>query len=1195
MPDLPFARLRPSHPGVDSVATTPQPPAVPYAELRCATNFSFGYGASHPDELVGRAWELGYRHLAITDVDSLAGIVRAYVHERGIRKKLAEAASDDATVDAPDDDALPPPRLLYGAELHLSDFPAPVICWATDRASYGRLCRIISAGRLRTKKGQCELRWDDLARFSDGLLAGVPLGDLIDTANAAASLGHAADLFGDRLYGLAELHRGAEDRLRLAKMLRLAKTVGVTPTASGAALYHDRSRRHLHDVLTAVRLKTPVPQLAAQLQANGERHLRTPAQIGRLYRDAPQLVARTLEVASRCRFCLSQLRYEYPRETVPDGLTPRAHLRRETLAGAKRRYPNGTPPKVREQIETELRLIDRRSYEPFFLTVYEAVRFARSRGILCQGRGSAANSAVCFCLGITEIDPARSSLLFERFLSMARDEAPDIDVDFEHERREEVIQHLYAKYGRHRCGIAAAVATYRPRSAVRDIGKALGLSADRVDALAKQLGRWTMDSPLDECLSDAGLDPGSRTATRIARLLDDIKGFPRHLSQHSGGMVLTEGRLDESVPIENAAMAGRTVIQWDKDDLAAAGLLKVDVLALGMLTAVRKCRDLINRHYRPVNRPLRDLAEIPGGDRATYRMICNADTVGVFQIESRAQMSMLPRLRPKRFYDLVIEVAIVRPGPIQGDMVHPYLRRRDGIEQVSYPSEEVKGVLGRTLGVPIFQEQAMELAKVAAGFSAEEADQFRRAIGAWRSTGLIDTFEKKLKAGLDAKGYSGEFADRLFKQIRGFGEYGFPESHAASFALLVYSSCWMKCHYPAAFCCALLNSQPMGFYQPAQLVSEVRGHGVDVRPVDVNFSDWDSTLEPCVRPDAEGRVGTQETGRQTQAGHHDSPDARSDPRSDPRSDADRCAIRLGLQMVRGLKDDDAARLVAARGDRPFVSYEDLCDRTGLPGEALRRLAEADAFGSLELNRRQASWAARPGGRRGPLLTAGAEAELVRPVALPPMSASGAVTADYRATGLSLQGHPLQFLRASLAARGVAPAKALARMASGRPVSVAGVVLLRQMPGSAKGVVFLTLEDETGSMNLIVWPDIWRENHRTARAAPALIAHGRLQRQRGVEHVIVDRLERLQASDAGSGDVTSADHPIDPNADSGSAPITNSDAPLSGPVKGDCAPRRPRRSELVDAVDVTRLPAIDPAEAVPPTIDLKSAARSRDFR
>ena len=1154
MPDQPFARLRPSHPGVDSVSTSATQPAVPYAELRCVTNFSFGHGASHPDEMIQRAWELGYRHLAVTDHDSLAGIVRAYVHERGMRKKIAEEAGHEE----PDDKAMPPPRLLYGAELHLSDFPASVVCWAADRASYGRLCRLISTGRLRTKKGQSELRWSDLVRFNDGLLAGVPLGDLIDCDDATRQLGKARDLLGDRLYGLAELHRGAEDRLRLAKMLKLSKQVGVTPVASGAALYHDRSRRHLHDVLTAVRLKTPVPQLAAHLQRNGERHLRPLSDIARLYRDVPQLVSRTMEVAERCRFCLSDLKYEYPHETVPEGMTPSEYLRRETYAGAERRYPNGAPPKVRQQIETELHLITVRRYEPFFLTVYEAVLFARSKGILCQGRGSAANSAVCFCLGITEIDPARSSLLFERFLSMARDEAPDIDVDFEHERREEVIQHLYSKYGRHRCGIAAAVATYRPRSAVRDIGKALGLSADRVDALAKQLGRWTMDSPLDECLSDAGLDPTSTMARRIARLLDEIKGFPRHLSQHSGGMVLTEGRLDESVPIENAAMADRTVIQWDKDDLAAAGLLKVDVLALGMLTAVRKCRDLINRHYRPRSRPLVDLAEIPGGDRATYKMIQNADTVGVFQIESRAQMSMLPRLRPKCFYDLVIEVAIVRPGPIQGDMVHPYLRRRDGLEDITYPSKEVEGVLGRTLGVPIFQEQAMELAKVAAGFSAEEADSFRRAIGAWRSTGRIDTFERKLKDGLASKGYSGEFADRLFKQIRGFGEYGFPESHAASFALLVYSSCWMKAHYPAAFCCALLNSQPMGFYQPAQLVSEVRDHGVDVRAVDVNHSDWESTLEPLVRPDAEGRVGLQERSEQTRADRNWDRSQRALP-----AGADRCAIRLGFALVRGLKEPDIRRLVAARQQGRFISYDDLCDRTGLPGETLRRLADANALGSLDLNRRQASWAARPGGRRGPLLNAASETELVRPVDLPTMSASGEVTADYRAVGLSLQGHPLQFLRDGLANRGVTVASGLAQLADGRPVSVAGVVLLRQMPGSAKGVVFLTLEDETGPMNLIVWPDVWRANHRTARAAPALIAHGKLQRQRGVEHVIVDRLERLQ--------------PLQSEL-------------VADQVKGDCAPRRPRRSEVAEPVDVQSLPDIDLSD-----IDLSHAAKSRDFR
>ena len=869
-------------------------------------------------------------------------------------------------------------------------------------------------------------------------------------------------------------------------MLDLADAAGLTAVACGGALYHDRDRRPLHDVLTATRLKKPVAELMEHLPSNGQRHLKTTEELTAQFAAHPELLARTVEVADRCTFSLDDLRYEYPREIAPDGLTLTQYLRRETYAGVEDRYPDGLPEKVERQIEFELQLIEEQRYEAFFLTVYDAVKFARSRGILCQGRGSAANSAVCFCLHITEIDPAQSNLLFERFLSTARDEAPDIDVDFEHERREEVIQYLYAKYGRHRTGIAAAVATYRPRSAIRDIGKALGLSLDRVDRLAKHVGRWKMEVRMAEAFEDAGMHPGSRTCRQIEWLMSHLLGFPRHLSQHSGGMVMTDGRLDESVPIENAAMPGRTVVQWDKDDLAALGMLKVDVLALGMLTAMKRCFALITKHYRPIAKP----SDIPHGDRATYRMIQAADTMGVFQIESRAQMSMLPRLRPKCFYDLVIEVAIVRPGPIQGDMVHPYLRRREGVEEVTYPSEEVKGVLGRTLGVPIFQEQAMELAKVAAGFTADEADQFRRAIGAWRSTGLIDSFEQRLKRGLDSKGYSGEFADRLFQQIRGFGEYGFPESHAASFAILVYASCWIKCHYPAAFCAALLNSQPMGFYQPAQLVSDARGHGVRVRPADVNHSDWDCTLEPL-----RGRVVKQEIKRQTQGRLGEG--------------GDQCAVRLGLRMIRGFGEADALRVERARLDGPFGTYAEFCRRTGLQGRALRKLADAGALKSLDLGRREGAWASRPDGKPTPLLPAADE-----PIPeLPRMSDAAEVTADYRTTGLSLRGHPVAFLRESLKARGVVTAEDLKSIGANVEVAVAGLVLLRQQPGSAHGVVFMTLEDETGPINLIFWPDVWQQWHRVARVAGGLIARGPVQRQRGVIHVLVRSVEDLSGETA----------------------------------------------------------------------------------
>ena len=1059
MPDQPIPRERASHPSKHrSLEDDDQQPLVPvaaYAELRCVTNFSFQVGASHADELVDRAWWLGYRALAITDINTLAGVVRAHVHARTRAFKL-----------------------LIGAEITMEDWPVPVVLWSSNRQSYGQLCRLLTMGRGRSKKGECRLRWRDLAAWSDGLLAGVPLAELLNHDDAASRLHQAADQFGDRLYGLADLHFGANDRLRLEQMVSLADDAGIPPVACGAALYHDRSRRHLHDVLTAVRLKRPIAELAGELQTNGERHLRPTEQIAELYADFPELISRTVEVADRCSFSLDELQYEYPREIAPDGLTLTQYLRRETQRGAAVRYPRGVPNKVRRQVDTELKLIAELKYEAFFLTVYDAVIFARSKGILCQGRGSAANSAVCFCLGITEIDPAESNLLFERFLSTARNEAPDIDVDFEHERREEVIQYLYRKYGRERTGIAAAVATYRPRSAVRDIGKALGLSLDAVDRLAKHVGRWKMEVRLAEAFEDAGLDPNGRFAHLFARLLNDLLGFPRHLSQHSGGMVLTNGRLDELVPIQPAAMEDRQIVQWDKDDLSAIGLLKVDVLALGMLTAVRRCFDLVNRHYRP-NDPLKRPADIAHGDRATYQMIQKAETMGVFQIESRAQMSMLPRLRPKCYYDLVIEVALVRPGPIQGDMVHPYLRRRDGLEEVVYPSKEVEEVLGRTLGVPIFQEQAMALAVAAAGFTPEESDQFRRAIGAWRSTGRIDEFEQRLKSGLAAKGYTGEFADRLFKQIRGFGEYGFPESHASGFALIVYTSCWLKCHYPAAFLAALLNSQPMGFYKPSQLVAEARGAGVEVRGSDVNHSEWTCTLEP-----RRNAIVRQEANRRTTR--------------------DQCAVRLGFLMIKGMREEDAATIQATRSQRRFTDYADFCNRTRLPGETLRRLADAGAFGSLGMSRRQSSWAARPTGK--PLPMTGVPAESMPD--LPRMSQVAEVTADYRATGLSLRGHPMQFLREELTKRGVVPRSDLDRLPKGRQVRVAGLTLLRQQPGSAKGVVFVTIEDETGTTNLIFWPDVWARLHRVARVTGAMIADGELQRQNGVIHVVVARVECL---------------------------------------------------------------------------------------
>jgi error-prone DNA polymerase len=775
-------------------------------------------------------------------------------------------------------------------------------------------------------------------------------------------------------------------------------------------------------------------------------------------------------------------------------------------AGAAERYPFGVPAKVRKLVEHELALIADLHYEAYFLTVYDLVRFARQRDILCQGRGSAANSAVCYCLGVTSVDPEQMDVLFERFVSRERKEAPDIDIDFEHERREEVLQYLYEKYGRERAGMAAEVITYRPRSAVRDVGKALGLSLDRVDALAKSLeGYRSSDSYLPERCKSVGIDPESKLGRQLVGAVTELMGFPRHLGQHVGGMVMTQGPLCELVPIENAAMEDRTVIQWDKNDLDEVGILKVDCLALGMLTAIRKCFDLIKRHY---HRPL-TLATVPAEDPEVYEMICRADTMGVFQIESRAQMSMLPRLRPREFYDLVIEVAIVRPGPIQGNMVHPYLRRRNGEEAVTYPNEEVREVLEKTMGVPLFQEQAMRLAVVAAGFTPGEADQLRRAMGAWRRPGIIEQFQQKLIQGMLERGLSREFAEQVFNQIRGFGEYGFPESHAASFALLVYVSAWLKCHYPAAFCAALLNSQPMGFYAPAQLVRNAREHGVEVLKVDVNRSGWDSDLE---------RMGSAEwgMGNEAEMGNGEWGMANAQAVGERVSSSKQHALRLGLRQILGLPEAAGRSIEAARRDGPFVSITDFARRTGLSPAMVAKLAEADAFGSMTLDRRGALWqalAVEPPSNALPLLdTLAPEDEAL--VSLPEMPPQEQVFADYRTTELSLRKHPMAFHREWLSSQQIAAAEALEWLPKNRMVRVAGLVLVRQRPGTAKGITFVTLEDETGVANLIIRPDVWQKYYRPARTASALIAHGRLQREHGVIHVLVTKLEDLSERLAG---------------------------------------------------------------------------------
>jgi error-prone DNA polymerase len=1006
--------------------------------LFCRTNYSFLEGASHPDELVTRASELGYAALAVTDRNSLAGVVRAHV--------AAKAAGL---------------KLLIGAMLTPED-SSPLLVWAPDRPAYGRLARMITHGRRAAPKGECYLRFADVASYAQGLLAGVLL-----TEATGPDLARYRDLFGDGCYAIATLACGPHDRRRLREMAERAAVAGVPMLAANDVHYHSPRRRPLHDVLTAIRHGCTVAELGHRGFGNAQRHLIKPADMLALFADCPDAVTRTVEVADRCRFNLDELRYDYPEELCPAGLTPGEYLAQLTWAGAKRRYPTGIPDKVRRLIEHELTLIGELHYEAYFLTVWDLVRFARSRDILCQGRGSAANSAVCYCLGVTAVDPDRIDVLFERFVSKERNEAPDIDVDFEHERREEVLQYIYDKYGRERAGMTAEVITYRERSAVREVGKALGLSPDRADRLAKTMDHHPRrdEDRLASRVGETGLNPGGRLGRQLIALVQQLIGFPRHLSQHVGGMVLTHRPLCELVPIENAAMPGRTVIQWDKDDLDALGILKVDCLSLGMLTAIRKCFHLVGPDKAG---EILTLATIPPEDHIVYDMVCRADTIGVFQIESRAQMAMLPRLRPRCFYDLVIEVAIVRPGPIQGKMVHPYLRRRRGDEPIDYPNEAIRAVLEKTMGVPIFQEQAMRLAVVGAGFTPGEADQLRRAMGAWRRRGVMEPFREKLIRGMQANGLTVDFAERVYQQICGFGEYGFPESHAASFALLVYVSAWLKCYYPAAFTAAILNSLPMGFYAPAQLVADARKHGVEIRPIDVNHSHWDCTLES---------VGDRAP-----------------------------ALRLGFRLVTGLHQSHADQIVTARACGAFRSFAEFVRRTGLRGGALRRLSRADVFRSLPLGRREAFWRALPE-RDPPNLFDNVEPDAT-PAPLPAMTSFEEVLADYTTTSLSLRQHPISFLRPYLKQLGATPAGQLPELPHERQVTVAGLVLLRQRPSTANGITFVTLEDETGMVNLIVRQVVWERYRNVARAATALLAHGEIQRDPNVIHVLVTKLEDM---------------------------------------------------------------------------------------
>jgi len=1025
-----------------------------YAELHCISNFSFLRGASHPEELVARAKEEGYAALAITDECSLAGVVRAHIEA----KKCAL-------------------KLVIGSEFRLDD-GLRLVLLATDRESYGNLAALITRGRRSAVKGSYRLSRADLADGVAGCLA-LWLPGRIPDADEARWL---KPRFREALWIAVERLLEADDAARCAELAEIASTTGLPLVAAGDVHMHGRDRRALQDTLTAIRLKTTVAQAGHALHPNGERHLRPLATLERIY--PPAWLAETLAMAERCRFSLDELRYEYPEEIVPAGETPAAYLRRLTEEGFARRFPAAvTPPKdrtkVRALIERELALIAEKHYEAFFLTVYDIVKFARDNGILCQGRGSAANSAVCYCLGVTEVNPSCTEVLFERFISRERDEPPDIDVDFEHQRREEVIQYIYRKYGRDRAALTATVICYRPRSALRDVGKALGLDLTQVDRLAKAVGWWDGHQALPQRIGDAGLDETSPVIRHLSALVTSLLGFPRHLSQHTGGFVISRGPLSHLVPTENAAMPERTVIEWDKDDLDALGLLKVDVLALGMLTAIRRALDLLSVRY---GRPL-SLADIDPSmsDDAVYDMIGHGDTVGVFQIESRAQMAMLPRLKPRCYYDLVIEVAIVRPGPIQGGMVHPYLKRRQNTALAIYPKPEVRSVLERTLGVPIFQEQVMQLAVVAAGFTPGESDQLRRSMAAWKRKGGLEHLERRLLDGMRANGYDDQFARQIYQQILGFGEYGFPESHAASFALLVYVSSWLKCYEPAAFTCALLNSQPMGFYSPSQLTQDLRRHGGTILPADACISEWECTLETTGEAQPLPDIGM-------------GPAAPGSPQP---------ALRLGLCLVKGLSEAGGKRIPAARGFRPFDDVADLVRRAELNRHDIEALAAAGALAQLSGHRRRALWDVSGIERMPPLLADASIAETA-PMLTPPDEGEN-IIADYASLGLTLGRHPLALLRHRLQRQRMLTAAELQALPHGRATRVTGLVTGRQRPGTASGVTFVTLEDETGMINVIVWRDLAERQRKELLRANLLTVYGTLEREGEVVHLIAARL------------------------------------------------------------------------------------------
>ena len=1062
----------------------------PFVELGLSSPFIFLRGASDSIELVLAGLDHGMDAIGIADRNTLAGVVRMHSAAKGAGM-----------------------RPLIGCRLDPVDCPS-LLAYPIDREGYGRLSRMLSLGKMRSAKGECDLSLSEITIHAEGIaFIAMPEGDL--GAFEAALPALAVALPGMRHVAAAHLYRG-DDLARIERLDRMARAHGLTILATNDVLYHAPDRRPLQDVMSCIREKVTLETAGYLLDPNAERHLKSPTEMMRLFERWPHAIAATRAFADACRFSLDELKYEYPRESVPEGRSPQAQLEHLTWIGASRRWSEGVPPAITKQLKHELALIAKLDFARYFLTVHDIVAFARSLDppILCQGRGSAANSAVCYCLGITAVDPSANSLLFERFISEERKEPPDIDVDFEHERREEVIQHIYQKYGRERAGIAATVIHYRPRSAIREVGKVMGLSGDVTAAIAST--HWgSMEADIEEArVGEAGLNFADPHLRRTIMLAKQLIGMPRHLSQHVGGFILTERPLTETVPVGNGAMPDRTFIEWDKDDIEELGILKIDVLALGMLTCIRKAFDLIAAHHGERF----ELATVPREVPQVYDMLCKGDSLGVFQVESRAQMNMLPRLRPRCFYDLVIEVAIVRPGPIQGDMVHPFLKRRQGKEAVTFPCpdadhgepDELEKILGRTLGVPIFQEQAMKIALDAAKFTPAEANQLRKAMATFRSRGTIDLLQDKMVGRMVERGYDPEFAARCFHQIRGFGEYGFPESHAASFAHLVYVSSWIKWRYPAAFACALLNSQPMGFYAPAQIVRDAREHGVEVAPVDVNHSEWDSIIE--APPPA--RAGGEE--REARRG---GPVARWNRQALPRSPASsrplplrrEGVLRLGLRQIDGLRLDAATRIVAARSDTPYASVEDVRTRSGTNVAAVERLAEADAFRSIKLDRRGALWDARAlkGAPDLPLFTAadsrdeGWETEVVR---LPAMPLSEHVVSDYQTVRLSLKAHPMSFLRDHYAARGFVTAGELRQLRYGRRVSLAGLVLIRQRPGSAKGVCFITLEDETGIANLVVWPDKFAAQRNIVMGARLMVVHGLVQHDEAVVHVVAARLE-----------------------------------------------------------------------------------------